>query len=94
MYIYMCTCMYNATKFERERGRKREKEREREGEGGGRWREGKRLMFLHPHLFFFRFLTYIGDLCVCRGQAIQKVQMMVCNVVLQDTNADVLMKIT
>ena len=45
-------------------------------------------------LFLFRFLTYIGDLCVCRGQAIQKVQMMVCNVVLQDSNADVLMKIT
>ena len=41
-----------------------------------------------------RFLTYIGDLCVCQGQAIQKVQMMVCNVVLQDINADVLMKIT
>jgi hypothetical protein len=31
---------------------------------------------------------------VCRGLAIQKVQMMVCNVVLQDSNADVLMKIT
>ena len=44
--------------------------------------------------FLYRFLTYIGDLCVCQGQAIQKVQMMVCNMVLQDSNADVPMKIT
>ena len=41
-----------------------------------------------------KFLTYIGNLCVCRGAPIQKVQMMVCNVVLADSNADVLMSIT
>ncbi len=41
-----------------------------------------------------KFLTYIGDLCVCQGVAIQKVQMMVCDVVLMEINADVLMTIT
>lgn len=45
-------------------------------------------------LLCLRFLTYIGDLCVSQGMAIQKVQMMVCNVVLLETNADVLMKIS
>ena len=38
-----------------------------------------------------RFLTYIGDLCVSKGMAIQRVQAMVCEVVLKDSNADVLM---
>ena len=38
-----------------------------------------------------RFLTYIGDLCVSKGTAIQRVQAMVCEVVLKDFNADVLM---
>ena len=79
--------MYNATEFEREGGRGRERGR-REVEGG------ERDSCFYTLICFSRFLTYIGDLCVCRGQAIQKVQMMVCNVVLQDTNADVLMKIT
>ena len=41
-----------------------------------------------------KFLTYIGNLCVCQGVAIQNVQMMVCNVVLVESNADVLMRIT
>ena len=40
-----------------------------------------------------RFLTYIGDLCVSCGVAIQKMQMMVCNVVLDEQNMDVLMNI-
>ena len=40
---------------------------------------------------FPRFLTYIGDLCVSKGMAIQRVQGMVCEVVLKDANADVLM---
>ena len=39
-----------------------------------------------------RFLTYLGDLCVTQGVAIQNVQMMVCRVVLEEQNADVLMK--
>ena len=44
----------------------------------------------HQH----KFLTYIGNLCVCQGTAILKVHMMVCNVVLTEFNADVLMRIT
>ena len=46
-------------------------------------------MYIHE----CRFLTYIGDLCVSRGVAIQRVQAMVCDVVLKDQNADVLMSI-
>ncbi len=45
---------------------------------------------MYQHL---RFLTYLGDLCMSKGVAIQKVQMMVCDVVLSEQNADVLMRI-
>jgi inositol 1,4,5-triphosphate receptor type 1 len=41
-----------------------------------------------------KFLTYIGDLCVSKGMAIQRVQAMVCEVVLKDSNADVLMTLS
>ena len=40
-----------------------------------------------------RFLTYLADLCVSKGVAIQNVQMMVCNVVLQEQNTEVLMRL-
>ena len=43
--------------------------------------------------FCFRFLTYLGDLCVSKGVAIQKVQGMVCNVVLSDQYSDILMRL-
>ena len=36
---------------------------------------------------------YIGDLCVSKGAAIQTVQAMVCEVVLKESNADVLMNL-
>ena len=46
------------------------------------------------HYYIFqRFLTYLGDLCVSKGTAIQKVQAMVCNVVLSEQHLDILMKI-
>ena len=49
-------------------------------------------VFTHSYyIHMFRFLTYIGDLCVSKGMAIQRVQGMVCEVVLKDANADVLM---
>ncbi len=41
----------------------------------------------------YRFLTYIGDLCVCQGVPIQKVQNMVCDTVLKEENSDVLMRV-
>lgn len=44
----------------------------------------------HCHI---RFLTYLGDLCVSKGVAIQKVQGMVCSVVLSDQFMDILMKL-
>ena len=48
---------------------------------------------LSPSSLSLRFLTYIGDLCVSKGMAIQRVQGMVCEVVLKDSNADVLMNL-
>ena len=49
----------------------------------------------HP---IFRFLTYLGDLCVSKGTAIQKVQGMVCegmvcDVVLKKDHSEILMKL-
>lgn len=41
-----------------------------------------------------KFLTYLADLCVSKGVAIQNVQMMVCNVVLQEQNTEVLMRLS
>ncbi|XP_064398624.1 inositol 1,4,5-trisphosphate receptor type 2-like isoform X2 [Halichondria panicea] len=41
-----------------------------------------------------KFLTYIGDLCVCQGVPIQKVQNMVCDTVLKEENSDVLMRVS
>ena len=45
------------------------------------------------YMSVYRFLTYIGDLCVSRGVAIQRVQGMVCDVVLNELNEDVLISI-
>ena len=41
-----------------------------------------------------KFLTYLGDLCVSKGTAIQKVQGMVCDVVLKKDHSDILMKLS
>jgi len=41
-----------------------------------------------------KFFTYIGDLCMCQGVAIPIAQITLCSVVLNESNADVLMTIT
>ena len=38
-------------------------------------------------------MTYLGDLCVSKGTAIQKVQGMVCDVVLKKDHSEILMKL-
>ena len=48
---------------------------------------------LYVYMYVYRFLTYIEDLCVSRGVAIQRVQGMVCDVVLKEVNEDVLISI-
>ena len=40
-----------------------------------------------------RFLVYLGDLCVSKGQPLQQVQMMVCKIVLEEPYCDVLIRI-
>ncbi|KAI6214303.1 Inositol 1,4,5-trisphosphate receptor [Aphelenchoides besseyi] len=40
----------------------------------------------------FRFLDYLADLCVCRGEANKKIQELICNSVLSERNRDIFMK--
>ncbi|MFH4978380.1 hypothetical protein AB6A40_005089 [Gnathostoma spinigerum] len=39
-----------------------------------------------------RFLDYLADLCVCRGEANKKVQELICNCVLSEANRDIFMQ--
>lgn len=39
-----------------------------------------------------KFLEYLADLCVCRGEANKKIQELICNCVLSEANRDIFMK--
>ena len=39
-----------------------------------------------------KFLDYLADLCVCRGEANKKIQELICNSVLSEKNRDIFMK--
>ncbi|KAI6200598.1 Inositol 1,4,5-trisphosphate receptor [Aphelenchoides besseyi] len=39
-----------------------------------------------------KFLDYLADLCVCRGEANKKIQELICNSVLSERNRDIFMK--
>uniref|UniRef100_A0A915PLW3 Inositol 1,4,5-trisphosphate receptor n=1 Tax=Setaria digitata TaxID=48799 RepID=A0A915PLW3_9BILA len=39
-----------------------------------------------------RFLDYLADLCVCRGEANKKIQELICNCVLNELNRDIFIK--
>uniref|UniRef100_A0A7E4V258 Inositol 1,4,5-trisphosphate receptor n=1 Tax=Panagrellus redivivus TaxID=6233 RepID=A0A7E4V258_PANRE len=39
-----------------------------------------------------KFLDYLADLCVCRGEANKKIQELICNSVLSENNRDIFMK--
>ncbi|KAL3082805.1 hypothetical protein niasHS_010607 [Heterodera schachtii] len=39
-----------------------------------------------------RFLTYLADLCMCRGEANKKIQELICNTVLNERNRDIFMR--
>uniref|UniRef100_A0A183CC87 Inositol 1,4,5-trisphosphate receptor n=1 Tax=Globodera pallida TaxID=36090 RepID=A0A183CC87_GLOPA len=39
-----------------------------------------------------RFLTYLADLCMCRGEANKKIQELICNSVLSERNRDIFMR--
>ncbi|VDK41879.1 unnamed protein product [Anisakis simplex] len=39
-----------------------------------------------------KFLDYLADLCVCRGEANKKIQELICNCVLSETNRDIFMQ--
>lgn len=51
------------------------------------------ILFLpKSNLCCLRFLDYLADLCVCRGEANKKIQELICNCVLSEANRDIFME--